>query len=350
MAIHLFLTSTPFNMLTSAMVAFELPAEDQAFLGLIDQPESERPFVKALRQWPASPFQQTLLLSQQAKGMGKRQQRRTAFKAIAELIERIQPDKIYTGNDRRIEFQFAIHHSSQAQNSKNREVVGVYLDDGTYSYLGRKTHWLKDQVIDNLVKKLSYGFWWQQPKTIGASSWIKQAILAFPASAIKEIKQKACLQLPRNLGKPEFKQLARLCLENSPITAESLSDIDALLLLPHESVAEDQTKQKLSYWLTGHDDKIAFKHHPRTNLHNLQGDKEVWLIPEEAIQVPAGIPMEVLLPLFQPNCQIAGDVSTALLTAKWLRPELEVSAFSTESTPTEWLDLLKLLQIHIETV
>lgn len=346
MATHLFLASTPFNMLTSAMVAFELPTGDKAYLGLIDQPEIERPFVSALKKWPESPFKQIQLLSQQAKGKGKREKRQSAFKTITQLIDQVKPDKIYTGNDRRIEFQYAMQHARKS----DQACIGIYLDDGTYSYLGRETHWFKDKILDNLVKKLSYGFWWQQPPTIGASNWVSQAILAFPSSAVPELQKKSCTALPENLQRSEFVSLAKLCLQNIKFPQVSLIQIDALLLLPHESVAKDQTKQKLSYWLKEHGDKIAFKHHPRTELSDNLGDKEDWFIPQQAIQIPAGIPMEVLLPLIQPTCLLAGDVSTALLTAKWLRPELDVTAFSTANTSSQWLDLLNLLKIKVESI
>ncbi|MFT4763034.1 MAG: hypothetical protein ACI9OH_000118 [Oleispira sp.] len=345
MATHLFLASTPFNMLTSAMVALDLPVGDEAYLGIIDQPETERTFVTTLYLWKESPFKQTLLLSLQAKGKGKRKKRQSALNKIAQLIDQIKPDKIYTGNDRRIEFQFAMHHSRKT----NELSMGVYIDDGTYSYLGRKTHWLTDRIVDNLIKKLSYGSWWQQPSTIGASNWISQAILAFPESAIEALKTKRCLSLPENLHRDEFKRLAELCLELFKYPKSQIQHIDALIMLPHESVVSVQTKKKLSYWLSNQDAKISFKHHPRTVLSDTTGDKELWLIPDRAEQVPAGIPMEVLLPLIKSSCQIAGDVSTALLTAKWLRPELKVTAFITDKTSVQWLNLLDLLHIQVET-
>jgi hypothetical protein len=156
------------------------------------------------------------------------------------------------------------------------------------------------------------------------------------------------VNLPSNLQREEFKQLAHLCLNLFDYSVEKLAGIGALVLLPHESVATDQTKNKLSYWLANRGAKISFKHHPRTIIINPTGDKEVWLIPDQAIQVPSGIPMEVLLPLIQPTCELAGDVSTALLTAKWLRPELEVTAFATANTSIQWLELLNLLKIKVE--
>ena len=328
------------------MVAFELPEEDEIYLGLIDQPDTERPFVSALLQWRQSPFKEILLLSQQAKGKGKRQQRLSSFKIITQFIDQIKPDIIYTGNDRRIEFQFAMH---QARKS-NKHSIGTYLDDGTYSYLGRATHWLKDKVIDNLVKKLSYGLWWRQPSTIGASNWIDRAILAFPESAIDALKVKFCTSLPKNLDRDEFKTLAELCLNVFNYPAKQIENINSLIMLPHESVATDKIKKHLGYWLLSQGDRISFKHHPRTDGCNAVSDKEAWFIPGKAEQVPAGIPMEVLLPLIQSNCHIAGDVSTALLTTKWLRPELNVTVFVTADTSTQWIQLLNLLDIQIETI
>lgn len=340
MANHLFLASTPFNMLCAAMVAFELPEHEPAILGLIDQPEIPRDFVAALNEWPDSPFKRIELLSNQAKGKQKRAIRQQGFANIDQLLSNFPADIIYTGNDRRIEFQYAMFKSVGA--------LGKYLDDGTYSYIGRPTHWLKDQIVDNLIKKLSYGWWWSQPDTIGASKWVSTAILAFPNAAISELKAKQVEQLPQNLGRQEFTQLAGLCIKEQEISPSELKEIQALLLLPHRSVCEQSTLDKLTYWLANQAAKMGFKHHPRTELKSSEGDKKDWGIPASATQVPAGVPMEILLPLLNSDCHLAGDVSTALLTAKWLRPELSVTAFATESTQSSWLQLLRQLDIVVE--
>ena len=338
MATHLFLASTPFNMLTAAIVAFDLPEQDQAILGLIDQPPQQRPFVDALMAWQESPFTSIQLLSNQAKGKQKRRIRQQAFSNIDQLLQSVSPDQIYTGNDRRIEFQYAMHKSDSS--------MGVYLDDGTYSYLGGKNHWLKDRLIDNLVKKLAYGLWWKQPPTIGGSDWIQQAIVAFPDAVTEGLTKKQLSSLPHNLERPEFRQLAKLATANSGITEAQLQHIDALLLLPHESVVSQQTQKKLITWLTENNGTTAFKHHPRSQLPE-GGDSSTWGLPDDAIQVPGGLPMEMLLPLLGKHCHLAGDVSTALLTAKWLRPELDVTAFCADTTTQSWIELLQRLAIRV---
>lgn len=338
MAKHLFMASTPFNVLTAAMVAFELPQGDVAELGLIDQTSTTATFREALLSWQHSPFANIRLLSEKASGKGKRRQRLQGFRRIRQCLQELQPDWIYIGNDRRIEFQFSMAHSNAR---------GVYLDDGTYSYLGRKTHWLKDRVLDNMAKKVAYGRWWKQPPAIGASAWIDHSILAFPNSALPILKNKTCKPLPNNLQRPEFAQLAQICLGEQPMT---LGTLDGLLLLPHSSVMSDQ-QQALGQWLDSCGADIAYKHHPRTG-HELQSaDMAVrhWQLPARAWAVPAAIPMEMLLPLLPQHCKISGDVSTALLTAKWLRPELDVSAAVRADTDASWQQLLTTLGIRLTT-
>jgi len=336
LADHLFLASTPFNVLTAAMVAFELPAGDRARLGLIDQTDATEAFRQALIHWHSSPFSTIELLTRKAGGRGKRRQRLAGFARIRETLTEFPPDQIYTGNDRRLEFQYAMAHS---------RARGVYLDDGTYSYLGRPLHWLQDRVIDNLVKKLAYGWWWRQPPAIGASSWIDHCIVAFPDSVIPALRQKHCHPLPANLQRPEFRELARLCLGDQPV---DLSTLDGLLLLPHSSVLSEN-QPALGRWLDQCGVDIAYKHHPRTDttLQTAGRARDLWHLPERARPLPAAAPMEILLPLLPQNCKICGDVSTALLTAKWLRPELNVTAVVRKDTTMEWKALLTVLGIQL---
>ena len=64
-------------------------------------------------------------------------------------------------------------------------------------------------------------------------------------------------------------------------------------------------------------------------------------------ELPENIPMEVILPLLNQECRIIGDVSTALLTTKWLRPEMDVTAISGKQISKQWHQLLSTLEINI---
>lgn len=333
MANHLFLASTPFNVITAAMVAFSLPEEDQAWLWLIDQQPNNN-FSDKLPNWRFSPFNSTEKISQQVKGQRKRIARLKSFQTIQKELDKVCPDWIYTGNDRRIEFQYAM---SRAQPRWNTQ--GAYLDDGTYSYVGRQTHWLKDGIIDNYLKKVVYGSWWKQPLTVGASSWINTCWLAFPDEALPILKQRTCQQLPLNLTRYEFQELAKLLLPDGDI---ELTQLDALILLSHESASDkDEFAHFLKHIDAPSNKVIGYKCHPRSNSRP-PTDKNFKLI-----EVPNTTPMEILLPLLPANCVVIGGVSTALLTTKWLRNDIQVRALLRTPTSSNWTRLLNSLDVEL---
>ena len=335
MSQHLFFASTPFNMLTASMVAFSLPDGDEKTLWLIDQPDNKSMFIQALKDWNVSPFTQIKSISKKVSGQNKAKARRNTLKIIDAQLELLTPTKIYTGNDRRIEFQYAMAKSTSPP-------IGVYLDDGTYTYLGRKTSWIKDHLIDNIIKKLVYGCWWKQPVTIGASGWINEVYAAFPDFVCSPLQTKQIYQLPLNLQRSEFSQLSLLCLNDKQLINQ-ISSVKGLILLPHDSVANRASLNMISEWAQKLDGNIAIKHHPRTT------DKSVFssIVHHYSFELPTQIPMEVMLPLLSTSCAVAGDVSTALLTSKWLRPDLKVCAVGKVPQEPEWINLLQALNIEI---
>ncbi len=325
---HLFLASTPFNVVTAAMVALTLPENSKADLWLIDQPKDLSPFVRVLPGWVMSPFSDVRVMSYKASNIRERIGRKTTLRRMEDEFHRLTPQHLYTGNDRRIEFQWLMGHSSGL-------VTGHYLDDGTYTYIGRKTHWLADRVFDQLFKKLAYGLWWKQPSTIGASDWITNAHVAFPDSVVPELCSKNLHQLPDNLSHPAFTQL--MSLFNLP--AEKLNKADTLVLIPHQS-AQDETTLAALHQAAKAGQNVLVKNHPRNSS-----------IPQELAnheELPASLPMEALLPGLSGSCRIYGDVSTALLTSKWLRPELQVIAFTKDKN--HLIPLMSKLGISVTQV
>lgn len=336
MASHLFLASTPFNVLTAAMVAFELPKGDQAILGLIDQTRTTQVFRDILAKWPDSPFKQILLISEKVSNKQKRTARKEAFRNIDRCLTECAPDWIYTGNDRRIEFQYAMAHSPEAK--------GAYIDDGTYSYLGRPTSWFSDRIFDNLLKKATYGRWWKQPSQIGASEWIDKAIVAFPEMVIPEIRRRGCKQLPNNLDRSEFRSLTELAIQGH---VEQLQRVATLVLLPHNSAVSD-SQANLTSLLSKVNGAVFYKHHPRTEERYKTPEqlKNFWQLPSNSHELPSSTPIEIILPLLAERVTVIGGLSTALLTCKWLRPDLQVISMDREPESRLWLNLLLALGIR----
>lgn len=310
---HLFLASTVFNIITAAMVANDLPKNDEAILWLIDQPLENSNFTNLVLLWKNSPFKQVKIVSYKSKTFGQKIKRKKALYLLEPQLNEIKPKHIYTGNDRRIEFQYLMHKS------RSIPAIGHYIDDGTYSYIGKKNSWFGEPITNCLLKKIAYGNWWHQPDTIGASKWIEFCHLAFPELAVEALKQKKNIPLPKNITGKKFVDLSKTLTDENII----FNKIDRIAILPHDSVANDLiTEAILLEVIKGN--YSAIKNHPR-NL-----EKKHLTI--DLLELDSSIPMEVYITLLSPPCLIIGDISTALLTTKWLRPDLEVIAFyNTES-------------------
>ncbi|AHF01099.1 hypothetical protein THIAE_04165 [Thiomicrospira aerophila AL3] len=325
MASVLFLPSTPLNILVSAALACHLRQRQgvdfQAQIWLIDQKNLENnPYLKALENWVESPFQCIKILPGIAKGRAKLAERKQNFARIQQDLADFQPNIIATGSDRRIEFQYAMQ-SMERQGAKPQ---GWYLDDGLYSYAGWPIQPLKD-TLNALLKKLTYGLWWQEPKTIGASNWIQQAWLFRPAQAHPLLANKQLNILPAEwFQAPEIQSLSKLV--RTDLANQDLQAISLLLLLPHPA---DQAKMKdyassIKNYLrhiTEQGAKVAVKYHPRQSL-----DDEFQLAKMSNVTlIPKSLAFEYLLADLAPQTQIVGDISTVLLTAKWLRNDLSVT-------------------------
>lgn len=328
----LYLPSTPLNVLVSCAVALHKQAmsnDEHAQLWLIDQKNSQNnPYFNALQQWQNSPFSAITLFSAEQKGQSKLNHRRKVFAHLVQSIKNFTPTQVAVGSDRRVEFQFVMQFLKQVK----QPAKGLYLDDGLYSYAGRTAQVIKDGV-NALLKKMVYGLWWQEPKTVGASSWINQAWLFAPNKAVALLQSKELVRLESSWFTDEkVIELSRLVAKQLKFDVAGLVELDVMILIPHPNNIKKMPGYKkriqhLVRLLKKQEKKVGIKYHPRTEAVDL-----LELIECGArVIVPSQLAFEFCLPLFSENCQIVGDIGTALLSCKWLRPELKVCAVLDES-------------------
>jgi len=280
-----FFISSPLHFFIATNLAISHQGDNNIAIFISKNEETAQQYSKATRHC-TDIFQQTYELSVDDE-QAKFSKRKVRFAQLKALISSTIPDRIFTGSDRRMEFQFAMHQASKV----NAEVEGIYIDDGTVSYLGHKSiNSIVHQYIDPTLKKLIYGLWWKNPLTTGSSSWISKAYLA----------------------------------------------VKAVLCLPNESfyLKNPQFLQQIKNTILKHfqPQNIAIKAHPKS--------KDMALLTQmfpESIALPNTLGMELLLPKLSNDTSIIGDVSTALLTAKWLKPKVTVQAFEVNSDMSKQL-------------
>jgi hypothetical protein len=319
-----FLVSTPLHLFLSSAIALHNKHQNNIVI-FIDQVEVDNNFyAQQIELWESSPFQEIHIFPGRIKGLlEKRRSRKKIFNQLAQLIEKFQPTDIHIGNDRRIEFQYSMHKSQQYGGAK-----GHYIDEGTYTYIGREqSQSFQDAVIDNWVKKLVYGFWWKNPITIGGSDWIASIYVAFPKLIHPFLKQKEVVAIdPQWLESPSLNEFSKQLLTAKDMNADTICSVDVLIALPHESIIAQNQMYKSSILnlitqLREKNKNVAVKYHPRDSqidALNLQ---------EAGCQlIPSQVNFEALLLIFPKNRTIIGDFSSVLLNARWLRPDLKVIA------------------------
>ncbi len=267
--------------------------------------------------------------------------------ALAEIINQIKPKHIYSGNDRRVEFQYCMYRASELKLGP----VGYYMDEGTFTYVGRKaSNNISDKIVDSVFKKLFYGRWWNHPATVGASDWISTVYVSFPESIHALLKEKNIVHLSLEFWKSHLlKTFCELLIDDIG-RPKGLFDFDLVVTLPHESImhANPDYKNQIKKLIVGQIEKnlnVAVKYHPRdTEIDMLDAGK----ISGVELIAPS-LPFEALLPMFKSGAKVVGDFSTTLITTRLLRPDLIVEAIDHGNTKdnVEFIQLYKRIGINI---
>lgn len=346
----LYLPSTPLNILLSIAHAAAFQSEQQAKMVLIDQKQLENNrYYQSLKQAGEGLFTEVSILPGLAKGKAKLQEREQNFVLLKALLQEFSPDEIVVGSDRRVEFQQAMHFMSNTA----KQTAGVYLDDGLYSYAGKPYSWFKEP-INALLKKLAYGLWWQEPKTVGASAWIDQAWLFQPQYAVQAIQAKACHQIKTDwFALPEVQAISTEILGQYGIdvkAVQTLVEVDVFILFSHPNdIAQmpgyRQRVEAFIKQLTERNLKVAVKYHPRAQTEDDWGLAEQF----ELFLAPRDLAFEFMLPMLKPNSIVLGDVGTVVMTAKWLRPDIASYAVLNEDDDyaSQFRGIMEKLQIPL---
>jgi hypothetical protein len=361
---RLFIASTPMIALACAGAALAHPGRSR--LLLIEDFDLAGRLQDLLEGWRDNPFEAIMrlpgrhtehVMGARDGGSGvrhflhrlrvKRALRRQTLTEIEKIDASLRPDEVWLGNDRKPETQLALHRASQ----RARQPVGRYLDDGLYSYLGDVRQRPLVRRIDAFVKRLGYGRWWQRADHAGTTSWIREAWLVF---IDEETPYPPHLRraLPRHWydGRP----ICRLGLQAARafgLDRRALSKVGLVLVLPHSNQlrANHGLLQRLRDRVRdecGRGRQVAVKYHPR----EIDPDPAGLLRDGTVRALPTLLPLELILPLLPPGVALLGEGSTALLAARWLRPDLAVAdlGFSQDGYAARARELFARHGIHRE--
>ncbi|WP_119290986.1 hypothetical protein [Azohydromonas sediminis] len=317
-----FLISSPLHLCLAASIALKHPGHERTAVFTYKDPKTSALYARALERCPDVFSRIVILGDENARGRWARQ--RVVYRQLEALFARPTEMRVFTGNDRRFDFQYAMHVATKA----GARVQGIYIDDGASTYMGQRTmHRFHNRYIKPLLRKLEHGFWHKHAVTQGSSAWTTAAYVAFPSEVHPLLRGKELIEVDVSpLRSERFQAVVEGLTHDAAQLRRVLSGLRVVVTLPKERNYIDDdplTYQRLWEQLRMHFDaaQIGIKAHPKsTRLDALEQ-----LFPGSS-KVDAGIGMEFLLTMLPDGCIVIGDISSTVLTSRWIRPDLPVIA------------------------
>lgn len=287
------------------------------------------------------PFASVDCLPTKSELGSKRLSRKYGFQILKGMVNDLSPIEVITGNDRRVEFQY----SMDCARALNASVKGGFIDDGTGSYVTFQDldniKLLGDKYIDTFLKKIMYGSWYERPERFGSSKWVDNCYLTHPEQSPHELKNKNQIKLNPKiyLSDLAIQYFSTIMALLSSVDSKPLVPKSTLILMPHSSLLMDLYGNKENFIsliskLEVDKKHLYFKYHPRELGDPLE-------LSSVGNLLKTYVPAELYFSISEFDCVI-GDVSTALLSAKWLRPESQVNYFPNHSKFTKRVEKLFL--------
>jgi hypothetical protein len=263
-----------------------------------------------------------------------RLQRQFSYRRSAVQIERrageIVPDEIWLGNDARPES----HAAFRAAGGRGPRPSGVLVEDGMTAYAAGVNRPLT--FWEQAAGRMLFGRLWCGISVLGTSPLVSKGLFIHPSLVRKELGHLAKSAIPRDaLFTPAMWSLAEAVIRKAGAEPEHIARLSAVVTATHSSVAERSRDYRprmaeIVRQLVESGYNVAVKYHPRQtepDFLDVARDPRVMLL-------PPGLPLEYVYVCAsgrpgagnagRPLQLVIGDVSTTLLTARWLLPDARV--------------------------
>jgi hypothetical protein len=316
-----YLISSSLHLCLAASIALRHPGHRSTAVIMTRNAANAARFADAARHSP-DVFGAVAVL-EAPPGIGRWASRRALYRQIEALVAHPASMRIFTGNDRRLEYQYAMHVATRA----GARVEGIYMDDGAATYVGQKSmHGFTHRHLEPLVRKLVHGWWFKDAVTQGASAWTSAVYVAFPTLVHPLLRQKKVVGIDVSPLRDEgFLRLVAALTDDFDALRQTLEGMHVVVSLPKEIHYLDrpQVQERLWAQLTARFDPthVAVKPHPRS----VRMDVLAKHFPGARI-VNTNVGWEFLLALLPQDCAVVGDVSSTMITTRWIRPDLPVVA------------------------
>jgi len=285
--------------------------------------------VKLLQTWTANPFHQIELISQE---FGFRTDLWHEFliksrikKGLSKFMAMQRFDHVFIFNDYSKFNQYALTQAHQ----HNGSLKCTLVEDGTGAY---NTYFFNVSTrLTNLLKEIFYGQRLTDIAVMGTSDFSDDFFAIFPDYVRAELKTKNVSEIPKiNMDNVTFTDELFEIYQITVLRSAELRQIQGLLLLENSKLyprypALTEILYDILEIFKARNLNIIAKNHPREkqkNYWHIDSIPNIHMIPQE-------IPLEFLLLQkdFHPHF-ILGGISTFLMAAKWLFPNIKCVSYA----------------------
>ncbi|NMC06769.1 MAG: hypothetical protein GYA24_16245 [Candidatus Lokiarchaeota archaeon] len=199
MARRIFVTYSPFHVLTACGLASELGTGlDNILVFFKDFPDSTV-YHDAIREWRANPFKEIHVMDPGTQYAQKSLAQRFGFSSTKlRLIKQFWNDHVKGKADREEIHIFSFNDDtveSQFLYWKNKKERNYYLEDGFSSYYFEPHH--KNLVfhVKKAIRKVFFGSWVERPYPFGTSKKVSRVFSFFPDGVIDALRSKEIVEL-----------------------------------------------------------------------------------------------------------------------------------------------------------
>jgi len=326
---ELYMCFTPYHILLNSCIAYNRDtAEDKEIIIIEDFSNAEN-IVKGLKNWRANPFKKHVEIkgAYSVKDIPEKSIF-NVFKSdsdinilkegIDTLKERYANSSLsilFTCNDGRPQSQFLEYKC------KKNGGLNIYVEDGSevYNDSFRPPH----PFHESIFYKLYFGRWYERIGILGDYKYTDEIRVLRPDLVREELKNKNI----EPIGLENFINLKKAGLTNSILNEFDIelpkNKKPIILFLPHSSFIKKKNLlylyQKIVSELIKNDKNLLLKYHPREKNYYI-GKEE-----NDIKVISQSLPSEILiLEMINNSPIVIGDISTCLLTSKFLKKEIQV--------------------------
>lgn len=316
MAGSLFLASTPLHSFFSLGLMRGPLLGQPHTLALIDQRGEQRDHIADALQACAAPNLSVVRFA----GLASRESARRQLRQISDFTAQLAPSTIAIGNDRRTEFYAAVRGCPSARRT--------YVDDGLFSYLpceGARAAWR--ERLSGWRRRMKFGLEVERPALIGGSRAVQDAYVLLPHRVHAGLRGKPVHALrPAWFADSWVRTICASAVASTGFDAAQCQAMNLLLLLPHPRFLQThpELRRSLEALAAAHaarGEVVALKSHPAAAATPLT--EQLRVPPGAVVEVPARLPVEVLVPLLS-GTLVVGTLTTALLSMALLGDKLSV--------------------------